>query len=1470
MNKKRLNLFKMLSLTIPVTGVISCVSCNETIKEVYKINEIKFTETNENESILKIKFNKEIINKDIKINFNSNLSYEIKKENNLVILAFNNLEENRIYEIKSIFIDNKELTKPLKLNYKFNKTPKLQKEVSVKDLNFSNITQNSANLNIKLENFVNNIELVINLNQNTYTYNLDRPETTINLNNLLEDTIYKINWIKINNIIVKVDNFQLTFQTLKTITNIDNKKENSITLQDIQINEISNNSASLLISFNEINQDQNTLLVELNNSLIFEKTFSVKNNFKLFINNLNPDTKYQITKLKLNNKEIELLKEYSFNTLSNPPENDFIRSYDIPNRNPIHKHYAESLNILDINETPIEINEVYKNFINNMNNDEVNEDLDIFKDQYKLNNYFINNNQINAYFSIYEDGEFVINYKIINPNNTITTHSKPLTKINQQYLFNLDNINDNIIIIDNITKNNSQLRYNGQKVLLFKKNKNQNSDNFKLLNNFDFYAYDEIENNNKILSFSSTIYLKDNSTNYPEIYWKYLDKNFHIQSTKLSGNNLTGLFKGTITNKDNYLTSLGLFFKEDNNYFYIDNQEQIKLLDDTKDNFKTAKNKYKLDLNRINIENNLIKISYSSNLFDNLNKVQLLIKSNNPFDRWSKLINTNINKNNNTLSFSQDLLPKHIKSFVITNSVINDKEINEYFLNKNNQFNVPKNINLKLNSFKVFKDKTNNQIFGSLDFNFNNENIEMFKNKFFELKFNVDYLSNEYEINFINNPVVYVKFNELSKFPLSNFLNNVKYTLNSIKVVEPYTLQDYVNNVFLNETNYYFVNNDVISKSNLNDLINQENSEFSSNNQGLITKKTNLNLDDLINIWLSDETKNLIPYSQENLSSVLKYNKLYKTFFSKTSNRPIKNFLLIDESDKTQIIKSFAPREILEKTVFNIENNKVSITKDLSDITNLEELSTNEIYLNFEFEFDLNFKKVRDYYKNNYSKYSFLNISIPYNAIKNQNQINNIDFDVYSDFMTYEQLQEQKNLISSLFSFNIRKNNNNLTLEIIPKEDIKFYDLIVEHNLSNTKSVFISNVLYSINYLSEDELIYTQKPLKNQESAGLNEQIINNNELTSQISQPINSTKRLYKENTDKVIKQYRSRAFTFKSNGGSWTVLGKVKPNDPSDYRFFVTTNDHVWETFANADEIQKFNNPWITKIDKQLDLKVPRVIDKNIATNDISSTIVSDYDTKWNNEVPYEFELINNFFNHADYPQLNIFKKNDLSIASGTSKLSDNVIAIVNFKFFFENFEINKPNSWKYKNQTLNQNEQEIVQFIHNLINLDLLNSSKLNRHLSNFINLNYYIAGFPAKQTSNEFSPVGDNKKRWREYLVGNSILDLHSTNYCHARFKCFQMDHPFITTNTQTVDISAGFSGSGLYDSQGNFAGHHVLGDLDEYGYSNKYAFILDNQEKTVLGNGNTPFNTSSFYERMRYLSYLYPERYQNQFNKTPSY
>ncbi|UWV79797.1 hypothetical protein NW072_01205 [Mycoplasmopsis felis] len=41
------------------------------------------------------------------------------------------------------------------------------------------------------------------------------------------------------------------------------------------------------------------------------------------------------------------------------------------------------------------------------------------------------------------------------------------------------------------------------------------------------------------------------------------------------------------------------------------------------------------------------------------------------------------------------------------------------------------------------------------------------------------------------------------------------------------------------------------------------------------------------------------------------------------------------------------------------------------------------------------------------------------------------------------------------------------------------------------------------------------------------------------------------------------------------------------------------------------------------------------------MSSTIVSDYDTKWNNEVQYEFELINNFFNHADYPQLNSFKK-------------------------------------------------------------------------------------------------------------------------------------------------------------------------------------------------------------------------------------
>lgn len=77
----------------------------------------------------------------------------------------------------------------------------------------------------------------------------------------------------------------------------------------------------------------------------------------------------------------------------------------------------------------------------------------------------------------------------------------------------------------------------------------------------------------------------------------------------------------------------------------------------------------------------------------------------------------------------------------------------------------------------------------------------------------------------------------------------------------------------------------------------------------------------------------------------------------------------------------------------------------------------------------------------------------------------------------------------------------------------------------------------------------------------------------------------------------------------------------------------------------------------------------------------------------------------------------------------------------------------------------------------------------------------------------------------------------------------------------VDLGGGSSGTSLVDNEGNLLGYIVSGDNpDNNNTTNEqfHMFVIDQHSRTYFGNGNTPLASFSFYERMRMLSYYYPE------------
>ncbi|MCU9931992.1 hypothetical protein NW733_05005 [Mycoplasmopsis felis] len=79
----------------------------------------------------------------------------------------------------------------------------------------------------------------------------------------------------------------------------------------------------------------------------------------------------------------------------------------------------------------------------------------------------------------------------------------------------------------------------------------------------------------------------------------------------------------------------------------------------------------------------------------------------------------------------------------------------------------------------------------------------------------------------------------------------------------------------------------------------------------------------------------------------------------------------------------------------------------------------------------------------------------------------------------------------------------------------------------------------------------------------------------SKLKDESKSSIRLFEENKSKVITDLRQRSFAFQSRDGTWLMLGKVKPNDNTDFRFYITSNEHVADNNNILSYKRDPNNP-------------------------------------------------------------------------------------------------------------------------------------------------------------------------------------------------------------------------------------------------------------------------------------------------------
>ncbi|QKT05394.1 hypothetical protein [Mycoplasma sp. OR1901] len=1099
-------------------------------------------------------------------------------------------------------------------------------------------------------------------------------------------------------------------------------------------------------------------------------------------------------------------------------------------------------------------------------------------------------------------------YKLKYSHNGNETKEIDLTfKDNQKRVLvaNIPNIESNyqVRLLEIIKNGNQKVDFTSSNEFLVGKEIWKDSDRFKVTNDYKWTTY-KYSDHGHSFSIDLTPVPGRGYTTYPSsarLVWITKDNRIEYPDLSINRQNGRGIKKARLEinfNDNNVKKIIGVEVKGWNENDWkalggVSDNIRIEGASDQNINSETFPS-----ISRVEKENNNLKIYLeNSDQYSNYKNVRFEIKSTNPFIDYSNTFNAENNGNYFTLDLSQ--LPKNIEELVITRGVFDQSIFTYPFDSKvifKNYSNASRSYNIT--KFDIFKDQNAKKIYGSIAFDFTADELNRFNNKSIELIFKRKQQSFEqpqtnYWNLFLAEQKVVVPFDKWNKFNLNGFYEEQLYTLKSIRIIESLNLKEVVGSNAFEQSIQNLSNKDFSYKFDYG----KAKDDFLYGNTSGETKDS----------LLAKDTTNskTIEYSIQNHYATINYER-EKWYKAKVIEKDDEQKSVELQNDKFTLTKDgnkvnthfISPRELINnlKWKFNDDFTETTITKDLSSFKNIESHDKDAI-ITLGFEFDPKQREVTDlvemepflrYEKGkevssaywpvrNVSK-SFVYISVPYGSLKENTKLEDLSFEYLAIRNTKDQEQRLKNLIASRYTFSAELNSENkLTFKIKSKEkDTKIFERLGDHYLSLNNSAFLGNsslFVYYSDAFDSTPITYEAIAPKDIKTTGLNQLNFRDNYIHQETTLD-GSSVRLYKENNESNIENARNRTFNFdveKKGEGTWAVLGKVNPNNPNDYRFYVSTNQHVWGRLGWIASTKTFENP---RFDTPTPINEPSG-GWSMHKADVRERYVPGIE--WN-DVKVKVDLVTSFDNDTRFPDATSEFKNNYGDINNDSKWrtfvrhtsnslsrADMIIGIADFKDIFNVFE-KRNGIVYYHNKPITEatNEKEksikrVYDFFEKWREIKTIKPSIHNLHLSVFTNLNWTVASFPVDaQYSNHDTNSG---KRYREYLIGNLSKPLGKLGYPGASTSL-----PMVKIDSKILDLNGGSSGTMMFDSEGNATSLYTETDTT-YGGS----MVIDTQGGAFIGDGKTPQNPGSFYERMRVLSHLYPELYDHtQFNELPNW
>lgn len=905
---------------------------------------------------------------------------------------------------------------------------------------------------------------------------------------------------------------------------------------------------------------------------------------------------------------------------------------------------------------------------------------------------------------------------------------------------------------------------------------------------------------------------------------------------------------------------------------------------------KNSKQEIKFKIKHINIDSSnkkaIIELDSSSSndntkLLEANNK-QLLIKSYDYNNPWSKIVSYE-KKDNNKIIFDLHDFPKDLKTFIITHIRFDDN-ITSLGKIKENSFEYYQNDKeYLLKSLKYYFDIKENQLYGSACFNFNNDDFKILKNKTFVFKYEIDTKNNILNKYIPLNKYINVDFKNLAQFKIVNVFDGLNYKLESIKIVNKNSLlpyNDHVNIQNANNTNFS-VWHKVYPKQN---IIN----EFFDDS--LIKDEFNLSKIDFNHLWKNNTDQKNIPYSLRNLISLTLHEREYAIYKHNATNgfylyntiTSNKDFNLIKNNKESYHLNSLiAHLAIKDEGLKKDESAGFFLEKDLNDFDNLNNFKDEDIVFNVDLELDPNLIYESQLVDKNMRR-SHVIIPISYKVIKKQHILEDVEFSLNYALGSEAYENHIYQQIKSQLKFNVFLNGSKIKVEVKPRNDnIKLYDYVWKHNNSNQPSYFIGRYDFIVNWLTNNNEVIIDKKLEEFKKKSYTARILKDNE----------------NEMSKAAIKQVRERTITFSlTSDGTWNFLGKVKPNDPNDYRYYMLTDHHVigsggsWYNpqinWAGKMEYESINLNKKTIYDDDGNEKYTYsnfadytvVIPQTISQNDLNKdkyqpyynySSVNNQDTPGKNQLQYfafpfklKFEKVMDFCLQKNniYKHYNALGRYDDKI----SELDWSVVSIDLKPIFeaFKNQDLNKP--FIYNNKTLSPEETSVIKYFLSLKNIKPLEVSPQTRYVRSNQDVDWYIGTFPRYTNTNQNS-MGVGELRYREYNIQK--IDSVNTNFVTGgKGVLYKSDIPYTTISTDYIDAAGGSSGTSLYDEQGRFVGSIATGRTpsknghptwETIGWS-----LIDSQISGFFGDRENRANNSSIIQQIKQLAYLYPEKYED--------